>query len=161
MWPPGSAAGASGCSADPHVRVKRGLNAAEIYRETSRLRATEGVAMQIQSGRLLKLGYGKYVRSDDVVAVEPVPEGRGPGRRSLIWVRGLEAPLIASRAEAAIVDDLVREGDTSQPIFELRATLERVVLTLDRVPSSLWRVFEEETGTDVKRLIMDGRRILD
>ena len=117
--------------------------------------------MQIQSGRLLKLGYGKYVRSDDIVAVEPVTEGRGPGRRSLIWVRGLDAPLIASRGEAAIVDDLVRASDTSEPIFELRATLERVVLTLDRVPSSLWRVFQEETGTDVKRLIMDGRRVLD
>ena len=55
---------------------------------------------------MVGLGYGKFVRSDDVMAVEPVTEGRGPGRRSLVWVRGLEDPLVASRAVASIVEDL-------------------------------------------------------
>ena len=48
--------------------------------------------MRIQSGQLVALGYGKYVRSDDVVAVEPIAEGRGPGRRTLVWMRGLPDP---------------------------------------------------------------------
>ncbi len=30
--------------------------------------------MRIQSGQLVALGYGKYVRSDDVVAVEPITD---------------------------------------------------------------------------------------
>lgn len=55
---------------------------------------------------MVSLGYGKFVRSDDVMAVEPVTEGRGPGRRSLVWVRGLEDPLVASRAVQSIVDAL-------------------------------------------------------
>jgi len=40
------------------------------------------------------------------MAVEPVTEGRGPGRRSLVWVRGLEDPLVASRAVSSIVEAL-------------------------------------------------------
>ena len=53
---------------------------------------------------MVSLGYGKFVRSDDIMAVEPVTEGRGPGRRSLVWVRGLEDPLVASRAVASIIE---------------------------------------------------------
>ncbi len=55
---------------------------------------------------MVSLGYSKFVRSEDVSAVEPVTEGRGPGRRSLVWVRGLTDPLVASRSVAAIVEDL-------------------------------------------------------
>lgn len=62
--------------------------------------------MRMQSGRMVSLGYNKYVRSDDVTAVEPLTEGRGPGRRTLVWVRGLEDPIVASRSVAAIVNDL-------------------------------------------------------
>ncbi len=62
--------------------------------------------MRIQSGQLVPLGYGKYVRSDEVVAVEPISEGRGPGRRSLVWVRGLPEPLVASRAEGSTTSSL-------------------------------------------------------
>lgn len=62
--------------------------------------------MRMQSGRLVSLGYNKFVRSDDVTAVEPLTEGRGPGRRTLVWVRGIEDPIVASRSVAAIVNDL-------------------------------------------------------
>ena len=67
--------------------------------------------MRIQSGQLVSLGYGKYVRSDEVVAVEPIVEGRGPGRRTLVWVRGVADPIQASRAEGSIVDDLVTPAE--------------------------------------------------
>ena len=43
--------------------------------------------MRIQPGQLVALGYGAYVRSDEVTAVEPIIDGRGPGRRSQVWVR--------------------------------------------------------------------------
>jgi hypothetical protein len=55
---------------------------------------------------MVSLGYNKFVRSDDVTAVEPLTEGRGPGRRTLVWMRGLADPIIASRSVAAIVNDL-------------------------------------------------------
>ena len=62
--------------------------------------------MRVQSGRMVSLGYNKFVRSDDVTAVEPLTEGRGPGRRTLVWMRGLDDPIVASRSVVAIVDDL-------------------------------------------------------
>lgn len=62
--------------------------------------------MRMQSGRMVSLGYSKFVRSDDVTAVEPLTEGRGPGRRTLVWVRGIEDPVVASRSVAAIINDL-------------------------------------------------------
>ncbi len=62
--------------------------------------------MRMQSDRMVSLGYNKFVRSDDVTAVEPLTEGRGPGRRTLVWMRGIDDPIVASRSVAAIVNDL-------------------------------------------------------
>jgi hypothetical protein len=56
---------------------------------------------------LIALGYGKFVRADRVFALVPL-EGaeRGDGRRTLVYVEGVEDPLIASRSEGAIARDL-------------------------------------------------------
>jgi hypothetical protein len=67
------------------------------------------MAMRIQAGVLVALGYGKYVRSDRVTAIIPIEEERGPGRRTFVYVDGQEEPLVASRAEDSLVRDLVLE----------------------------------------------------
>jgi hypothetical protein len=56
---------------------------------------------------LIPLGYGKFVRADRVYALVPL-EGaaRGDRRRTLVHVEGIEQPLIASRSERALADDL-------------------------------------------------------
>jgi hypothetical protein len=56
---------------------------------------------------LVPLGYGKFVRADRVYALVPL-EGadRGDGRRTLVYVEGLEQPIVASRSEGAIARDL-------------------------------------------------------
>jgi hypothetical protein len=56
---------------------------------------------------LIPLGYGKFVRADRIYALVPL-EGneRGDGRRTLVHVEGIETPLIASRSEAALAEDL-------------------------------------------------------
>jgi len=83
--------------------------------------------VRIQTGQLVSLGYGRFVRSDEVVAVEPVTEGRGPGRRCLVWVRGVPDPIIASRSEAAIIMDLSTPADADRKgvIAAARATTGR------------------------------------
>jgi hypothetical protein len=63
--------------------------------------------VRVQSGQIISLGYGRYVRSDDVLAVLPITEERGPGRRALVWVRGVPDPIVASRSQEAIVQDMV------------------------------------------------------
>lgn len=56
---------------------------------------------------LIHLGYGKFVRADKVYALVPL-EGpdRGDGRRTLVHVEGIADPIVASRSEGAIADDL-------------------------------------------------------
>ncbi len=56
---------------------------------------------------LVALGYGKFVRADRIYALVPL-EGpaRGDGRRTLVHVEGIDEPLVASRSEGAIAEDL-------------------------------------------------------
>jgi hypothetical protein len=56
---------------------------------------------------MVPLGYGKYVRADRVFALVPLegPE-RGDGRRTLVYIEGIEEPVIASRSETAIARDV-------------------------------------------------------
>jgi hypothetical protein len=63
--------------------------------------------MARQLPALIPLGYGKFVRADRVYALVPL-EGpdRGDGRRTLVYVEGIEEPVIASRSEGAIARDI-------------------------------------------------------
>jgi hypothetical protein len=55
---------------------------------------------------MVPLGYGRFVRADEIVAVLPIEDGRGPGRRTHVHVAGLAAPIVASRSEGAILADM-------------------------------------------------------
>jgi hypothetical protein len=59
------------------------------------------------AARMIPLGYGKFVRADRIFAVVPL-EGdvRGDGRRTHVHVEGIAEPLVASRSDRAILDDL-------------------------------------------------------
>jgi hypothetical protein len=53
------------------------------------------------------LGFGKYVRADRIYALEPiVGEGRGNGRRTLVWVEGMTEAMVASRTQETILDEM-------------------------------------------------------
>lgn len=116
--------------------------------------------MRIQQGQLVPLGYGKYVRSDEVVAVEPITDNRGPGRRSFVWVRGIAEPMVASRAEGSIVDDLVTPADEAARMKAQRAVLRRVVAALEGVSPGVRSALGENSGVDFAELIDEGNRVL-
>ena len=116
--------------------------------------------MRIQPGQIISLGYGKYVRSDEVVAVEPITESRGPRRRALVWVRGLDAPLVASRSEGAIVDDLTTPAEEALRTRQQRTLLQRVVKTLDEIPGAYRRRLRESDGIDLDGLAEDANKVL-
>lgn len=116
--------------------------------------------MRIQSGQLVALGYGKYVRSDEVIAVDPITDERGPGRRTYVWVRGIAEPLIASRGDGSIVDDLVTPIDEAARMKALRSTLGRVVRVLEGVSPGVRRVVGEEAGVDLAEVISESRSVL-
>ena len=115
--------------------------------------------MTIQADQLISLGYGRFVRSDEVVAIEPIDENRGPGRRTKVWVRGLAEPLTASRSERAITDDLLTRADDVAHLRELRRSLRAIARRLDEVPTVLGRVIREESGVDVEELAREAARI--
>jgi hypothetical protein len=65
---------------------------------------------------MVPLGYGKFVRADRVFALVPLEApARGDGRRTLVYVEGVEEPIVASRSEAAIAGDLADALGQSGP----------------------------------------------
>ncbi|MFZ0626160.1 MAG: hypothetical protein WAN34_06675 [Acidimicrobiia bacterium] len=116
--------------------------------------------MKIQSGQLVALGYGAYVRSDDVIAVEPITDGRGPGRRTFVWVRGISDPLVASRAEGSIVDDLITPADEAARMKAQRSVLQRMATVLDTISPGIRRLLAEESGKDIEELSDEAKRVL-
>ena len=66
--------------------------------------------------RMVFLGFGKYVRSDRIYAVEPLPtDERGSGARTRVWVDGIPDAVIASRSERAILADMGVVPPRSRP----------------------------------------------
>jgi hypothetical protein len=63
--------------------------------------------MTLTTTGMVPLGYGKFVRADEIVALVPIDDGdRGDGRRTYVHTQGLEKPLVASRSEKAILADM-------------------------------------------------------
>lgn len=57
--------------------------------------------------KMVFLGFGKYARADKIYALEPITgEDRGHGRRTFVWVDGIAEPIIASRTEQTILEDM-------------------------------------------------------
>jgi hypothetical protein len=116
--------------------------------------------MYIQPNRIISLGYGRFVRSDEIVAIEPIIAGRGPGRRSLVWIRGIEAPMVSSRTEEAILSDLIRPEHEAVKTRYQRAVLKSVVDTLDSVPGALRRRLRDAAGVDLDQLAEDAAKAI-
>ena len=70
--------------------------------------------MEIKRDRMVFLGYGKYWRSDSIIGLMPIEEDRGPKRRTNVFVTGRAEPLVASRTEQSILEDMGATGDGIQ-----------------------------------------------
>src|SRR5213592_5234194 len=69
-----------------------------------------GGTMEIKRDRMVFLGYGKYWRSDGIVGLMPIEEERGPKRRTNVFVQGRPDPIVASRTEQSILEDMGAAG---------------------------------------------------
>ena len=67
--------------------------------------------MEIKPDRMISLGYGKYWRSDAIVGLMPIDDERGPGRRTEVYTASLAEPIVASRSEQAILQDMAFASD--------------------------------------------------
>jgi hypothetical protein len=114
--------------------------------------------MRIHSGVLVPLGYGKYVRSDQVVSVLPIEEDRGPGRRTFVYVDGQGEPVVASRAEDSIVRDLVREPQEVTRARQQQEILRDLLEDLSTVNETVRQIVRDRSRLDMDLI---ERRIKD
>jgi hypothetical protein len=79
--------------------------------------------------KMVLLGFGKYVRADRIYGLEPLRGGeRGGGKRTRVWVEGIEEPIIASRTERSILAEMgYRDSGKPALIDEAISLAERVV----------------------------------
>ena len=117
--------------------------------------------MRIQSAVLVHLGFGKYVRSDQVTAVIPIEEDRGPGRRTFVQVEGQQDPVVASRAEDSIVRDLVQEPREVTQSRQQQEILHDLLLDLNNVNKTVRQIARDEGGLDLERLEQRIRSVLE
>src|SRR5215218_8485268 len=108
--------------------------------------------MKVIADRIVTLGFGKYVRADNIVALVPIEEDRGSGRRTLVYVDGLPEPLVAGRTEGTILRDMVgAESGATELLRELQ-------LQIGQVRPLLKSSIRSEAGLDLDEL---SRRITD
>ncbi len=116
--------------------------------------------MRIEPGHMVALGYGKYVRSDRVAGLSPIEEGRGPGRRTWVYLDDIPDPFVASRSDGAILRDLVDpDQESGGRGREQRQLLEDILDTIDRLDPVIRRIIRDQARWDLDRLeerIRDG-----
>jgi hypothetical protein len=108
--------------------------------------------MKVEPGNMVPLGYGKYFRSESIVGLEPIEEGRGPGKRTMVYVANLPAPIIASRSEGAILSDLIelpREVTKSREQYNL---LRDILDTISDINPLLRSIIRDQGQWNLDRL---------
>jgi hypothetical protein len=104
--------------------------------------------------RMVFLGFGKYARADKVYALEPlVGDERGGGRRTRVWVEGIEGPLVASRTERTILHDMGHEAGDSALLDEALDLAERLASAAEE-----GRVDLGDLGRRARRLLASTAR---
>ncbi len=114
--------------------------------------------MRIQTGVIVALGYGKYVRSDRVTSIMPIEEQRGPGRRTFVFVEGQSDPLVASRAEDSLVRDLVSEPREVTRSRQQQEILRDLLEDLSTVNETVRDIVRDRSSLDLN---LTERRIRD
>lgn len=113
--------------------------------------------------RMVFLGFGKYARADRIFALEPIlGEERGGGKRTIVWVEGIPEPLVASRTERTILQDMGEEASAQASVLEdALALAERLSGDAERIGPLLARSIKAESGVDVSELGKKARELLE
>ncbi|MGI6616090.1 MAG: hypothetical protein ACOX30_08810 [Dethiobacteria bacterium] len=117
--------------------------------------------MEIRENVIVPLGYGKYVRADKIIALEPIEDDRGPGRRTMVYIEQLPNPVIASRTEHSIVENMVQ---TPKEVLEATAALELLQDLYDdisQIGPMLRTSIKKEAALDLNQIGRKIKEILD
>ena len=116
--------------------------------------------MEIKPDRMVHLGYAKYWRSDSIVGMIPIEDGRGPGRRTEVFVATLTEPIIASRAESSILHDMASMPDEARAA-EVGSIAEDLVEALRELSPVLRRMLKNEESFDVEYWLRRLRQVTE
>jgi hypothetical protein len=108
--------------------------------------------MRIEKSIMVPLGYGKYVRSDRIVSLEPIEEGRGPGHRTNVYVEDFDEPIIASRSEMAILRDMTESPRDIANAHEQYELLSDIRETVGEINPLLRSIIRDQGKWDLDRL---------
>jgi hypothetical protein len=108
--------------------------------------------MRVEPGQMVSLGYGKFIRSQSIVGLVPIEEGRGPGRRTLVHVEDLAEPLVASRSETAILRDLSGSPEELLKAREHEQLLADILDTIEGMNPILRSIVRDQARWDLDRL---------
>lgn len=117
--------------------------------------------MEIKPDRMISLGYGKFWRSDAIIGLRPIEDERGPGRRTEVYTATLEDPIIASRSERAILQDMAFATDEEFRLQEAREVLSELIDSLHDIPDVLRRMLHHEAQFDADTWIRRLRALTD
>lgn len=117
--------------------------------------------MDIRKDVVVPLGYGKFIRSDKIIGLEPIEDDRGPGKRTYVYVEGIKSPMIASRTETAILSSIV---ETPYEIMEATAALELLKDILDdisQIGPMLKKSIKKEAKLDLEKISLKIEEIIN
>ncbi|MDQ3865360.1 MAG: hypothetical protein M3304_00815 [Actinomycetota bacterium] len=108
--------------------------------------------------RMVFLGFGKFVRSDKIYALEPIRgEERGGGKRTRVWVEGIADAIVASRTERSILLEMGQRDALATPVVdEAIALARRIVEDAER-----GRVDLGDLGRRARRLLESTARPIE
>lgn len=104
--------------------------------------------MEIKPDRMISLGYGRFWRSDAIVGLMRIEDERGPRRRTEVYTATLDAPIVASRSEGSILQDMAYASDEYLRLQETREIVGELAEALDDVPDVVKRMLSHEAHFD-------------
>lgn len=116
--------------------------------------------MSIEKSHMVALGYGKYVRAESIIGLEPIEEGRGPKKRTKVYVEHLDQPVIASRSEGAILRDQMAKPTAEMKIWEQQEILHDLLDAIGTLNPTLRSIIRDQGHWDVDRFELRLREVL-
>jgi hypothetical protein len=109
---------------------------------------------------MIALGYGKFFKSECIVGLEPIEEGRGPGKRTRVFVEHLKDFILASRSETAILRDLVDRPPEVTQSRQQSLLLADILDTIHGIDPMLRSIIRDQGAWDLDRLEEKIRDVL-
>lgn len=117
--------------------------------------------MEVRKNVVVPLGYGKFIRSDKIIGLEPIEDDRGPGKRTYVYVEGADNPMIASRTETTILSSMV---ETPKEVIEATSALELLQDILDditQIGPMLKKSIKKEAKLDLDKIALKIEEIIN